>query len=216
MNGRPAPPTTMNPSMAYFPRVVAVAALLLVTTGCRLLPEPKPDPTKFFVLGLPAGAPGETGRSAGGAALVLRPIEVAGYLRNPPLVVRRGDHEIEFRDYARWGETLEQGVARILGAGLRARGVAVEPAASRLPVGTERQLTVRVLACEGTAAGGVFFRAGWDLTKPGEAPGVGVGGEFRAEGLTWDGKNEAQLVARLSEAVAALAGEIATAVGAAR
>lgn len=206
----------MKPSIAFFPRVAAVAALVLVTSGCSLLPEPKADPTKFFVLGPPLAAAGEVARVAGAPVLVLRPIEVAGYLRNPPLVVRRGDHEIEFREYARWGEALEQGVARMLGAGLRARGVAVEPAAGRLPAGPERQLTVRLLACEGTADGGVRFRATWEITRPGEASGVGVGGECRAEGLAWDGKNEAQLVARLSEAVAALAGEIATAAGAVR
>ncbi len=202
--------------MAFLPRVAAVAALLLATAGCRLLPEPKADPTKFFVLGPPAAPASDAGRIAGAPPLGLRPVEVAGYLRNPPLVVRRGDHEIEFREYARWGETLEQGVARVLGAGLRARGIAVEPAAGRLPAGTERQLTVRLLACEGTVAGGVQFRAVWEITRSGEAPGVGIGGEFRAEGLTWDGKSEAQLVARLSEAVAALAAEIAAAAGATR
>ena len=144
--------------------------------------------------------------------VLVRPIELAGYLRSPPLVVRRGDHEIEFREYARWGEPLEQGIGRVLREELRGRGAAVVGGAGRESSAAECHLSVRVLACEGTAAGAVEFRAAWELTKTGDKPGLIVGGEYRTEGFRWDGKSEATLVARLSEAVAGLAGEIAPAV----
>ncbi|NBW62477.1 MAG: hypothetical protein EBR33_04600 [Synechococcaceae bacterium WB4_1_0192] len=145
---------------------------------------------------------GQIGRSL--ATVQLRPVEVAGYLRNRAMVIRRGASEIEFREHARWGEPLEQGVARVLAAGLRARGIAVAAPAPGVPV-----LAVRILACEGGAEGAVIFRAGWDLSGA-VAP---VSGEFSSDGLRWDGKSEESLASLLGEAVDALAREIASGCG---
>jgi len=185
--------------MKTFRRFPLARAVLAVVTlpfaGCSILPEPRPDPTRFFVL------PAEVAATAPVVtAVTLRPIEVAGYLRNRPMVVRRGASEIEFREHARWGEPLEQGVARVLSAGLRARGMNVVPAGAAAPV-----LAVRVLACEGAADGTVIFRATWELTG-GTAPSVG---DFSASGLRWDVKSEASLASQLGAAVLALADEIA-------
>ncbi|MFM9092793.1 MAG: membrane integrity-associated transporter subunit PqiC [Verrucomicrobiota bacterium] len=177
--------------------VVALLAAAAAGAGCSLLPAPKPDPTRFFVL---AAEPGEAAPARG--SVVLRPVEVPAYLRQPALVVRRGGHEVAFREAARWGEPLEQGLARVLGENLRRLGLAP---AQRGGEADAAALVVRVLAAEGTAAGGVEFRAAWELTRRGAAP---VGGEFRAAGLTWDGRDEAGLAAGLSAAVAGLAAEI--------
>jgi uncharacterized lipoprotein YmbA len=163
-----------------------------------LLPAPKPDPTRFFVLAV------EPGASAPARGVVaLRPVELAAYLRQPALVVRRGGNEVTFREAARWGEPLEQGVARVLGENLRRLGLVP---ANRGGDADAAILVVRVLAAEGTASGGVEFRAAWELTRRGAAP---VSGEFRAAGLTWDGRDEAGLAAGLSAAVAGLAAELA-------
>jgi uncharacterized lipoprotein YmbA len=183
------------------PRLFLLASLLVVAAagaGCSLLPAPKPDPTRFFVL---ASEPGEGAPARG--VVALRPVELAAYLRQPALVVRRGGHEVTFREAARWGEPLEQGIARVLGENLRRLGLAP---ANRGGEAEAAVLIVRVLAAEGTAAGGVEFRASWELTRRG-APSVG--GEFRAAGLAWDGRDEAGLAGSLSAAVAALAAEIA-------
>ncbi len=183
------------------PRVFLLASLLAVAAagaGCSLLPAPKPDPTRFFLL---AAEPGAAGPARG--VVALRPVELAAYLRQPALVVRRGGHEVTFREAARWGEPLEQGVARALGENLRRLGLAP---VNRGAEADAAVLTVRVLAAEGTAAGAVEFRATWELTRRGAPP---VGGEFRAPGLTWDGRDEAGLAAGLSAAVAGLAAEIA-------
>lgn len=189
----------------------ALGAGLLFAGGCISVPIPQAekDPTRYYVLGgggapvaaLPADAP----------AVHLRPVEVASYLRAKPVVVRRGDHEIEFREFARWGEPLDVGVGRVLREELAARGVRAGAAAGG------RALAVRVLACEGAADGTVIFRAVWELTGNGAAgdakagPAAPVGGDFRATGLRWDGKAEASLAAQLSAAVTALAQEIADA-----
>jgi uncharacterized lipoprotein YmbA len=183
------------------PRAILLVSLLAAAAagaGCSLVPAPQPDPTRFFVL---AAEPGEAAPVRGSVAL--RPVELAAYLRQPALVVRRGGHEVTFREAARWGEPLEQGVARVLGEQLRRSGLAP---AGRGSDGEPATLTVRILAAEGTAAGGVEFRAVWELSRRSVPP---LGGEFRAAGLTWDGRDEAGLAAALSAAVAGLAAEIA-------
>ena len=77
--------------------------------GCNVVPPPQADPTRFYVLASPAPAvPGGVTKLK---RLNLRPVDVAAYLRSRPIVVRRGDNEVQFRDFARWGEPLEQGVA---------------------------------------------------------------------------------------------------------
>ena len=195
----------MKACVAFISRSVVVG-WLLTAMGCALLSGPKPDPTRFYVL---TASTAGTIPPAGAPVVQLRPVELASYLRGRPLIVRRGEHEIEFRDYARWGEPLEQGLDRVLREELLGRGAVVTAGAGREYPGADYTLAVRVLACEGTAAGAVEFRAIWELTKTGDKAVATAGGAFRAEGLRWDGKTEAVLAARLSEAVAGLAAEIA-------
>lgn len=188
----------MKPSRRFPLARLALAAVPLALAGCTLLPEPRPDPTRFYVLAADASA----AAVPRGSPVQLRAVEVAGYLRNRPMVVRRGESEIEFREHARWAEPLEQGVARVLSSGLRARGVNVSPAGAVAPV-----LAVRVLACEGSSDGAVIFRAAWELTG-GASPAAG---EFVASGLRWDVKSEGSLAAQLGAAVLSLAEEVAAA-----
>jgi uncharacterized lipoprotein YmbA len=115
------------------------------------------------------------------------------------MVVRRGASEIEFREHARWGEPLEQGIARVLSAELRARGVNIVPTTG-VPA-----LLLRVQACEGGTDGAVLFRATWELTG-GTTPAAG---DFSARDLRWDGKSEGVLASQLGSAVAALADDVA-------
>lgn len=185
---------------------IVLGGLAVALAGCSILPEPKADPTRFYLLST-AATPASPAAPVVGVQF--RPVEAAGYLRNPPIVVRRGEHEVEFRDLARWGEPLEQGIARVLREELRARGVSAAGDGAREE--TPPTLGVRVLACEGTAAGAVEFRAAWELVGTG-AGGKIRRGEFRATGLRWDPRNESTLAARLSEAVAGLAEEISQAV----
>jgi uncharacterized lipoprotein YmbA len=181
-----------------------------VLAGCSL-PQAQPDPTRFYLLSTPA-----VGAAAGvkGPAVHLRPVELASYIKSKPMIVRRGDNEIEFREYARWGEPLEQGIGRVLREELLARGAAGAVLASGLRtvgVDYDYELTVRVLACEGGAGGAVFFRAAWELSTASATPKVVAQGDFRPADLRWDGKTEGSLAAQLSAAVAGLSAEIAAA-----
>lgn len=182
---------------------------LLMLAACNIIPEAQSDPTRFYVLSTSATAGDVTGK---GPAVHLRPVELASYIKAKPMIVRRGDNEIEFREFARWGEPLELGIGRVIREELLARGAASAVLATGLRafnVDYDYELSVRVLACEGTADGGVKFRAAWDLSTTGTAPKVAAHGDFRAAGLRWDGKSESSLAAQLSKAVSDLSAEIA-------
>jgi uncharacterized lipoprotein YmbA len=191
--------------------VLSLLSSVLCLPSCSL-PEAQADPTRFFVLSTPAANAGGN-LVASAPAIHVRAIELASYIRSRPLIVRKSENEVEFREFARWGEPLEQGIARVLREELLARGAASAVAISGVRA-TNRpydfELTVRVLACEGTTGGAVIFRAVWELVGAGgkNAPSI-ARGDFHPEGLKWDGKTETSLVAELSKAVAGLAGEIA-------
>ena len=192
----------------FFRGVCALGCILASLTGC--LPRPLADPTRFYVLSTETAlaTPG-----SGAPTIQLREVELAAYLQSRPVIVRRGENEIEFREFALWGEPLELGIARVLREELLARGAAggVTTSSRRTSGNHDYTLAVRVLACEGHASGDVAFRAVWSLTRQASEAERVAGGDFRATDLTWDGKTEASLAAQLSQAVAALASEIASA-----
>lgn len=183
----------------------------LLLGGCSFLPQAQTDPTRFYVLSALGGT--QLVPAAVKAPVVhLRPVELASYIKAKPIIVRRGDNEIEFREYARWGEPLELGIGRVLREDLVARGAAGAVFASGLRATDgdyDYALVVRVLACEGGSGGAVFFRAVWELSTVGIQPKVVARGEVQPGDLRWDGKSEAALAAQLSKAVAVLAEDIA-------
>ncbi len=191
-----------------------LAGIGLVSSGCVQLPQASNDPTKFYVLSAVA-SPVAAGEPKPVPAIRLRPIELATYLQSRPMIVRRGENEIEFRDFARWGEPLEQSVARVLREDLLARR-----AASAVQSGAIRpsdvqdvpfDLNVRVLACEGGADGSVIFEAVWQIVSTAPNGTIMGHGNYRPADLRWTPKSEATLAAALSRAVAGLADEIAAA-----
>ncbi|MSU69301.1 MAG: hypothetical protein EXS39_00690 [Opitutaceae bacterium] len=188
------------------------SGLWLLVSSCSL-PPAQLDPTRFYLLSTPAAsAPAEPAAKA--PVIHLRPVELPSYVRAKPLIVRRGDNEVEFREYARWGEPLELGIGRVVREELLARGAAGAVLAGGLravDVDYSYELIIRVLACEGVAGGAVHFRAVWELSATGPAPKIAAQGEYRPADLKWDGKNEATLAAQLSQATTGLAAEIAAA-----
>lgn len=195
-----------------------LTALGLALSGCSFgLPQAQSDPTRTFVLSAPVGvtpAAPNPAPAVSAPVIRLRHVEVASYLRGHSLVIRRGENEVEFREFARWAEPLEQGVTRVLREELLASGAASAVYVSGIPMGdTEAryELTVRVMACEGGADGSVVFRAMWELLGTGARQDVAGRGDYRPTDLRWTPRNEATLAAALSRAVAGLADEIGNA-----
>ena len=194
---------------------VAFSAMGLSLASCSLpLPQASNDPTKFYVLAAPE-APAMPSAPKPVPAVRLRPVELASYLQARPMIVRHGENEIEFRDFARWGEPLEQGIARVLREELLARhAVASVQAGAVRPSDVQDvpfDITVRIVACEGGADGAVLFRAVWQIVSTADKGTVVARGDYRPTDLRWTPKSEATLAAALSRAVSGLAGEIAAA-----
>lgn len=181
--------------------------------GCNVLPEAQTDPTRSFILSNPV-ADVRSANAADASTIHLRSVELASYLRTRALIVRKGENEIEFREFAQWGEGLDLGIARVLREGLLASGRAglVQLPGSR--TGSDRssdaELRIRVLSCEGNQDGGINFRAVWELSPDG-AGGPVKRGDYHAADLRWEPPNEDSLAAGISAAVAGLAAEISAA-----
>jgi uncharacterized protein len=191
---------------------VLSAAACFFFSGCSLpMPQAQNDPTKFYVLS-PTTAPVVSSGANPVPAVRLRPVELATYLQSRPMIVRRGENEIEFREFARWGEPLEQGIGRVLREELLARHAvtAVQVGAIRPSDVQEApfEISVRVLACEGSTDGTVVFHAIWHVVSTSDGK-IAARGDFRPTDLRWTPRHEATMAATLSKAVAGLAGDIA-------
>jgi len=185
-------------------RAAAGLAALGLAAACATTPA-----TRFYVLEAAAEP-----RDAPGADVTVGvgPVAVPSYLDRPQIVTRAGDHELRVADLHQWGETLEEGVTRVLASNLAAR------------LGTERvdvypwersrridvQMTLDVVRFERTPAGDVLLDAHWRLLRP-------RGGEVllsrrSAHRATAAGTDYARTVAAMSEALRSLSREIATAI----
>lgn len=183
-----------------FPVLPSLAAALALG-GCNLLPPPQADNTRYFVLesSAPAAAP-----QAGAVRLGLRRVEVPAYLKPTAIAVRSGNNELRYAENARWAETLEAGMTRVLRDQLATKAsVATYPFSAQ----TERDfdVTVHVLAAEGHDDG-VRFTALFELTRAGDSAVV-ARRTFTAPVAAWSG-DHGKLAAQLSAAAAALADEI--------
>lgn len=192
----------------------AACLALLVSLGCKILPEPQPDFTRYFTLSLPAGAEMTPPAPAKGSNVGLRPIEVAPFLRKGSLAVREGESEIRYDDSARWAEPLDAGVSRVLRTCLQAdpRIARVLTAPFPFEVPRDYDVLVRIAHAEGQRADGraaVRFLATVEIVRPGDAGEVVARKTFDAPDIAWDGQDPAALARGLSEAARLLAAEIA-------
>lgn len=195
--------------------VCLLASALWLLTACNLpLPKAQSDQTRYYLL-----TPAEIGPETEGTAAVkrwmvgLRAVDVATYLRTKSFAVRSHANEVAFLDFARWGEPLDQGVARVLEENLRAVNNVARVSLQPFRPDDQRdfEIAVNINACEGTADGEVRFAATWRIPAPGGSTATMAEGSYAATGLRWDGHDCGQLAARLSEALAGLSREIAAA-----
>lgn len=178
-------------------------------TGCALL-QPRGDSTRFYVLTAPNVSMDRPGESEFRRWKVgLRPVEVPAYLRSKAMVVRTGHNEIQFADFDRWAEPLEQGISRVMKETLSSvPNVAGVTLNSHGEDTLDYEVTVRILACEGGRAtngpSSIRFAATWEVRSVGSRSPLTKHGRFTPDPLAWDGQSYGQLAERLSEVIAAL------------
>jgi hypothetical protein len=93
-------------------RRAALLLLLALAPACRIIPEARPEGTRFYTLELPVpSGPRESDESL---ALGLGPISFPGYLDQPQLVTRVDDERIAFSPNDRWAGSLRTQFERAL------------------------------------------------------------------------------------------------------
>lgn len=117
-------------------------------------------PTRLYVL-----APVETPvlPASGPVSVGVGPVHVAGYLDRPQIVTRRDADRIDLGDFDQWGESLRDGIPRVL-----AEDLARQMPSARVAVfpwrGLERfryQVVVHVTRMDGPAGGDLVLEARW-------------------------------------------------------
>ena len=196
---------------ARFSRTAILAACAvgaLFAGGCNILPQPGPDPTRYFVLTDPAPGEKTFTRAEGGLVIGLRTLDLPGYLKSRSMIVRDGANEIAYQDYARWAEPLEVGLGRALRLHLQDAPDVARLYAEPFPFDRMRDydVGVRIVRCEGAVTNG---RGVARLTAAVEIIDVASNRIvarmwFKAPERAWDGRDFGALARLLSEAATEL------------
>ncbi len=198
-------------------RTGLLASIALFLAGCSLLPTPSPDPTRHYVLTGPAPLSADTPLGRGTLKVGIRSVRVAPYLDGKAMIVRRGDNEIDYRDYVRWAEPLSVGVGRMLSARLLASDRVGRVFSQPYPFDVTRDVDVGVtlLRCEGQVnpdgSATVSFACALEVTRIREGQGEGevlLRETFQAPAMEWKDGDYAALARGLSEAVVKLADRV--------
>jgi hypothetical protein len=193
---------------------LALGAMVLgLVLGCSGCLGGASAPARFYTLAPLAALhteadPVGAGR---GAAIVLGPVTLPGYLDRIQIVTRRGRDEIEIGEFALWSDPLKDGTTRVLGenlaALLRENRVSVLPRRGSEPV--KYTVAVDVARFEGVGGGDVALEASWRIAG-------GDGKELTVRRSTFSETTGAPgygpLVAAMSRALGALSRDIATAI----
>jgi uncharacterized lipoprotein YmbA len=192
---------------------LALAGVFLLA-GCTILPKPQTDPTRYYVLTGPAIAATAAAMPTGTLRVGLQTVRIAPYLDGKAMIVRRGENEIDYRDFARWAEPLTTGVGRMLGAQLLASGQVGRVYSHPFPLDVERDVdvTLSILRCEGlikadgTAV--VSFVCSVEVADARPGGSVRMRRVFSAPETAWKDGDYSALASQLSDAVAQLSVEV--------
>ena len=154
------------------------AAGLMTVSGCFSLARTE-SPTRHYLLGASQVQEVVAPRAAlSGLAIGVRRLRLAAYLEPEFVAVRRGDHEIDFSEYHRWGEPLGAGINRATIEHLGRRGSfrAIDVAPWPAREAYDYVLQLHVDRFEGVASadvprqGSIHMLVRWELLR--QADGV--------------------------------------------
>jgi len=209
-----------------------VFAALLSMGGCFSLSRGALPP-QHYVLGADASVAAvdraaaerlDAARPGAASPLVvgLRLPRMADYLASPFIVVRRGDHQVEFTEYHRWGEDLGSAINRTVAGLLAERAPSHRVVTAPWPGGTPpaQVIQLQVLRFEGTApegpesatgggaTGQAHLLATWEILRASDGALVARGTtEVREDG--WTVGDFAGLVRLLDRGLRRLADDLA-------
>ena len=144
--------------------IVSALVLALAVTGCSLPAQLKSSPAvRYYVLSssLPASSSTES------AGIGVLPVTLPGYLTRQQIVLRDADGiNITINEYDRWGESLGQGISRVLCDALAVHGIPALPLRTGAKVTDKLMLDVRRL--DGPLEGNVTLDVVWRLQRDGD------------------------------------------------
>lgn len=191
--------------MKTLSRLVAISAVLGLA-GCNILPEPQKDTVRYFTLSTPTMQPGDDQAPAAkdhaeNGGTTVRPVQIAGHLRERSMAVRVAENEIIYLDEVRWAQPLADAITNLLRERLS-------------HVGGNNVVTVQIHNCELLRFKGntVELSATWEIVALGG--GQQQRGDFTSATRTWDGKDYRDLVDELRGTVEDLGDAIAAAIAA--
>ena len=180
--------------------LLSALVIALALTGCSLPAQLKSSPSvRYYVLSSPLPE-GSTSENAGIGVL---PVTLPGYLTRQQIVLREADGvNITINEFDRWGESLSQGISRVLCDSLAVRGIPALPLRTGAKVDTKLMLDVRRL--DGPLEGNVTLDVVWRLQRDGSVLMSGHVVKSRPAGESIESMVEAQslLVQDLAAAIA--------------
>ncbi|MCC5022292.1 MAG: membrane integrity-associated transporter subunit PqiC [Candidatus Synoicihabitans palmerolidicus] len=189
--------------------LLLASAALLLTSSCSIIPEASSDPTRFFVLEDLAASTALDAPANDGVTLGLLPIEVTAYLVDSrAIAVTTSANEVTFRNFDRWAEPLDEGIARVLRTALSRQVSVKQVLVPPFPLTPARDydLSIRLSECTGLQSGSIRYSLAFALTRPDGT--LFKQGSFLRDDTPWSGESD-DLARLLSQATASAAQSIA-------
>jgi len=191
------------------------AGSLVLCAGCFKLARPTP-PLEEYVLGARAHVATIASAGAmGGLTIGLRRLDLAPYLATPAIVVRQGSRVIS-SNFRRWAEEPSAGIMRAVASSLLAAPSiqAVDVAPWSVRTRHDYLIQLHISQLEGVMSddvsatdGEVRVMASWEIVRP--ATGALIArGETDRTATGWKVGDYADLVTRVHEGLAGLAGDM--------
>lgn len=139
--------------------------ILLVLGACA-----RTEPARFYLLRPVAGPeleqPSEGAHTAEDAvAIGIEAVELAAYLNRPEIATRRGPYQVQFANFDRWAEPLDENIAQVLADNLsvllRSKRIHVFPRAASVHL--DYRLSVDVVRFDNEPGERALLRAHWAL-----------------------------------------------------
>jgi uncharacterized lipoprotein YmbA len=192
--------------------VLALVALTLGTSlmvgGCAS------QPSRFYLLSALPNTETASLETSGkqGPTIGVGPVTLPRYLDRPQIVTRTSPYELKLAEFDRWAEALDVNFSRVLAENLSflipTGRVAAFPWSRATSI--DYQITVEVTHFLSQVGGESLLIADWILFK-GEGQQVLMSGKSRFSASA-AGQDYASMVAAMSQTVASLSREIATAI----
>jgi uncharacterized lipoprotein YmbA len=190
-----------------------VLALVVTLGSSPMVGGCASQPSRFYLLNaLPNSETASLGTSGEGLTIGVGPVTLPRYLDRPQIVTRTGAYELKLAEFDRWAEALDANFARVLADNLALSMPASRVAVSPWPRATavDYQVIVDVTHFLSQEGGESLLIADWILFK-GEGQQVLMRGRSRLSASV-GGQDYTAIVAAMSQTVASLSREIATAI----